>query len=60
MNTSVVLKIFSIQFPSKEKLYSLLMDKKISDNDYEHVLKVRNTFKMKKKKKRLSQPVLKM
>ena len=51
MNTSVVLKIFSIQFPSKEKLYSLLMDKKISDNDYEHVLKVRNTFKMKKKKK---------
>ena len=59
MNTSVVLKIFSIQFPSKEKLYSLLMDKKISDNDYEHVLKVRNTFKM-KKKKRLSQPVLKM
>ena len=59
MNTSVVLKIFSIQFPSKEKLYSLLMDKKISDNDYEHVSKVRNTFKM-KKKKRLSQPVLKM
>ena len=31
---------FEKQSPSKEKFYSLLMDKKISDKDYEHVFKV--------------------
>ena len=33
--------------PSKERFYSSLRDKKISDKEYEHVLKVWNKFEMK-------------
>ena len=35
------------QLPSKEKLYSSLTGKKISDKEYEHVLKVWDKFEMK-------------
>ena len=38
---------FKEQLPSKEKFYSLLTGKKISDKKYEHVLEVRNKFEMK-------------
>ena len=38
---------FKEELPSKEKFYSFLTGKKINDNDYEHVLKVQNTFEMK-------------
>ena len=31
---------FKKHLPNKEKIYSLLTDKKISDKDYEHVLNV--------------------
>ena len=31
---------FKEELPSKEKFYSLLMGKKISNKEYEHVLKV--------------------
>ena len=31
---------FKEELPSKEKFYSLLMHKKISNKEYEHVLKV--------------------
>ena len=31
---------FNEELPSKEKFYSLLMHKKISNKEYEHVLKV--------------------
>ena len=37
--------------PSKEKFYSLLTGKKISDREYEHVLKVWNLLQTKKMKK---------
>ena len=32
--------------PGKEKFYSLLTDRKISDEEYEHVLNVWNKFEM--------------
>ena len=35
------------KLPSKEKFYSALRDKKISDKEYDHVLKVWNKFEMK-------------
>ena len=35
------------QFPSKQKFYSSLTDKKISDKESEHVLKVCDRFEMK-------------
>ena len=38
---------FKEQLPSKEKFYSSLTDKKISDIEYQHVLKVWNKFGMK-------------
>ena len=38
---------FKEQLPSKEKFYSLLTAKKISDKEYEHVLKVWKKFEMK-------------
>ena len=38
---------FKEELPSKETLYSLLTGKKISDKEYEHVLKVWNTFQLK-------------
>ena len=40
-------KKFKEELPSKEKFYSLLTGKKISDKEYEHVLKVWNKFEMK-------------
>ena len=41
---------FKEQLPSKEKFYSSLTGKKISNKEYEHVLKVWNKFEMKKMK----------
>ena len=38
---------FEKELPSKEIFYSLLTDKNFGDKDYEHVLKVWNTFEMK-------------
>ena len=38
---------FKEQLSSKEKFYSLLTGKKISDTEYEHVLKLWNKFEMK-------------
>ena len=38
---------FKGQWPSKEKFYNLLTGKKISEKEYEHVLKVWNKFEMK-------------
>ena len=38
---------FKEELPSKEKFHSLLTGKKISDREYEHVLKVWNKFEMK-------------
>ena len=38
---------FKEQLPSKEKFYSLLTGKNVSDKEYQHVLKVRNKFDMK-------------
>ena len=35
------------ELPSKEKLYSTLVDWKISDKEYEHVLHVWKKFEMK-------------
>ena len=40
---------FREKFPSKEKLYSLLTGKNISDKEYVHVRKVWEKFKMKMK-----------
>ena len=37
---------FKQQLPSKEKFYSPLTGKKISDKEHEHVVKVWNNFKM--------------
>ena len=39
--------MFKEELQSKEKFYSLLTGKEISDNVYEHVLKVWNTFQIK-------------
>ena len=39
---------FKEQLPSKEKFYSSLTGKNISDKEYEHVLKVWNIFEMMK------------
>ena len=41
---------FKEQLPSKEKFYSSLTSKKISDKKYEHVLQVSNNFEMKIRK----------
>ena len=41
---------FKEQLPSKEKFYSLLTGKEISDKEYEHTLKVWSKFEMKKMK----------
>ena len=41
---------FKEKMPNKEKFYSSLTRKKISDKEYEHVFKVRNRFEMKIKK----------
>ena len=41
------LEKFKEQLPSKERFYSSLTGTKISDKEYEHVLKVWNKFKMK-------------
>ena len=38
---------FKEQLPTKEKFYSLLTSKKVSDKEYEHILNVWNKFKMK-------------
>ena len=38
---------FKEELPSKEKFYSYLTDKKFSDKEYEHALKVWNKFEMK-------------
>ena len=50
---------FEEQLPSREKLYSLLTGKKISDKEYEHVLNVSNKFEI-ENDERLSQFVFKM
>ena len=39
-------KRFKEQLPSKEKLYSSLTGKKISNKKYDHILKVLNKFEM--------------
>ena len=41
---------FKEEMPSKEKFYSSLTCKKISDKEYEHFFKVWNRFEMKIKK----------
>ena len=41
---------FKEELPSIEKFYSSLTNKKLSDKEYGHVLKVSNTFQMKKMK----------
>ena len=38
------------ELPSKEKFYSSLVDRKISDKEYDHVLKVWNKLAMKNMK----------
>ena len=38
---------FKEKLPSKEKFYSSLTDRKISDKEYETVIKVREEFEMK-------------
>ena len=38
---------FKEELPSKEKFYSWLTGRKISDKEYEHVLNVWNKFEMK-------------
>ena len=38
------------QLPSKEKFYSSLTGKRVSDKEYQHVSKVWNKFEMKKMK----------
>ena len=43
---SSYLEKFKQQCPSKEKFYSSLTGKEISDKEYEHVLKVWNKFEM--------------
>ena len=43
-------KYFKEQLPSKEKFYSFLTSKNISDKEYEHLFNVWNKFEMKKMK----------
>ena len=38
---------FKEELPNKKEFYSLLTDKKISDQEYEHVLNVCKKFEMK-------------
>ena len=38
---------FEEELPSKEKLYSWLTGKKISDKEYEHVFNIQNKFEIK-------------
>ena len=38
---------FKEQLPCKEKFYSSLLGKKISDKEHEHLVKVWNKFEMK-------------
>ena len=38
---------FKKQLPNKEKIYSLLTDRKNSDKEYEHILQVSNKFEIK-------------
>ena len=38
---------FKDQLSSKENIYSLLTDRKITDREYEHILYVWNMFEMK-------------
>ena len=40
-------KKFNEKLPSKEKFYSSLTDKKITDKEYEHVINVLEKFEMK-------------
>ena len=40
------LKKFKTEWPSKEKFYSSLTDRKISGKEYEHVLIAWNKFRM--------------
>ena len=40
-------KNFNEKLPSKEKFYSSLTDKKITDKEYEHVINVLEKFEMK-------------
>ena len=41
---------FKEEIPRKEKFYSSLTSKKISDNEYDHAVKVWDAFEMKKMK----------
>ena len=41
---------FKEEFPSKEKFYSSLTDRKITEKEYKHVLNVCNKFEMKSMK----------
>ena len=41
---------FKEELPSKEKFYSPLTDRKVSDKEYNHFLKVWNKFEIKTKK----------
>ena len=41
---------FKEDFPDKNQFYSLLSGKGVSDEDYQHVLKVWNKFKIKMRK----------
>ena len=50
---------FKEEMPSKEKFDSSLIDRRISEKEYEHVLNVCKKFKMKMTKK-LSQRAFKM
>ena len=44
---SIQVEKFKGEFPSKEKCYSSLTGKNISEKDYEHALNVWNKFEMK-------------
>ena len=46
----MILKKFKEEFPSKEKFYSSLMDREITDKEHEHVFNVWNKFEIKTKK----------
>ena len=43
-------EMFKEELPSKEKFYSFLTDRKISDKEYEHDFNVLKKFEMKTKK----------
>ena len=60
MNIWVILQSCEERLPSKEISYSSLTGKKISDKEYEHVLKLWKKFEMKNKNdERLSRFVFK-